>query len=112
MSKLVLFVLDMETGRPARDIGASLFCLFGDHHELIHEGLTGPDGCLRTSVPAMDKKRGRPHRIIIQAAAHFGLRNKKPTFPEICIDFLWDRKEKLVLPVLITAHSYTVYRGS
>lgn len=113
MPALVLFVLDIETGRPAADIEVLLHRNGEGHrHETLYAGRTGPDGCVRTSVASPAVLIAENFRAEFNTGAYFRLRKKSPTFTSICVDFLWDGQEDMVLPLLISAHSYTTYRGS
>lgn len=108
---LVVFVLDQVSGRPA--CGAQLVLLRRDDEDVftsVHLGTTGDDGCFVVSAE-MARAPGR-YRVEIQSGLHFSNLDTRPTFPGICIDFGWDGAEKLVLPVLMTPHGYTAYRGS
>ena len=114
MTELVLFVLDSEIGKPAVNLEVSFQCQNEQSvYHLTHRGFTGTDGCARVEMlPVCGKDALKSHQILIQTGDYYSDRHKNITFREICIEFLWDRQQKLVLPVLISAHSYTCYRGN
>jgi len=111
MLELVLFVLDVADGRPVQGLNITLFRKQGDGAlETILSGVTEADGCLRVNsgvacTPGF-------FRAEYQSQAYFTDRASEPTFPCICVDFFWDGTETLVVPLLMSAHGYTVYRGS
>lgn len=111
MPQLVLFVLDVVDGRPVQGLNITVFRKQEDGAlESILSGVTEADGCLRVNsgvacTPGL-------FRAEYQSQAHFTDRASEPTFPCICVEFAWDGAGTLVVPLLMSAHGYTVYRGS
>ena len=112
MAGLVLFVQDLVTGKPAKDIGVEFSIAAPDGSLLVEfEGTTGDDGCARTFINPCSPPGIQSCRALFRTGDYFEGKTGSLTFPEICVEFLWDIQQDMVLPVLINPHSYTTYRG-
>ena len=111
MGRLVIFVLDTETGRPAEKLATRVSCLLqsGAQTAFVRR-LTAADGCARLEVghDAGDAITGC--RVELDTGAWFQS-EEPPTFPVTCVEFSWDGHGEMVLPVLVSKHGYTTYRG-
>lgn len=111
MPELVLFVLDLERGKPVEGMHVAVFRQRAKTGlEPVYQGVTAADGCLRMDFSA--DTQPRRWRVEYRLDACFSNRPTVPTFPGICVEFVWDGADKLVAPLLLTAHAYTFYRGS
>ncbi|MFT5139926.1 MAG: 5-hydroxyisourate hydrolase [Lysobacterales bacterium] len=113
MSKIVLFVLDLETGRPGAGVEASVSFLTSSlQYELIHNSITRKDGCFTTHIASHSQFPTPEFRVLVQAGDYFKAHNKVTFYSEICIDICWDGEQDMVLPLLLSSHGYTTYRGN
>ena len=112
MGQLVIFVMDTERGKPAADVDVtvSVAQAVGDPGE-PRSVRTGHDGCATLEISHAGGPAVTGCRVELATGAHFQAVGKSSTFPVTCIEFAWDGQGKMVLPVLVSAHGYTTYRG-
>lgn len=113
MSPLGIFVLDVTKGEPATGIAVTLSKNYGQAgHERLASGLTGADGCIETLLPDGYLLPPGGYRLVYETKDYFAGSGETPSFPEIIVDFSITDDRRYVLPLLLTPHSYTFYRGS
>lgn len=121
MSKITTHVLDTALGKPAEGVAVRLDRLeggwLGEGKERIEvgewikiaSGVTDADGrCgdLRTNAaPGM-------YRLTFQTGAYFHALHRASIYPEISVTFTCEGEAHYHLPLLLSDHGYTTYRGS
>ena len=100
MSHLSTHVLDTAAGRPAAGVAVTLER--GD--EVVARGTTDADGRIGGLGP--DRLDAGTYRLRFDTADH------SPFFPEVVVAFVVADDTHLHVPLLLSPHGYTTYRGS
>ena len=84
-----------------------------DHWQRVGHGRTDADGRLRTLMPPDAPLTPGLYRLAFDTRAYFELRGIRPFYPSVIILFEVAAGEaRYHVPLLISAFSYTTYRGS
>ena len=111
MSGISTHILDTTKGRPAAQIMVTLERLEGEWTQ-IAQGVTDQDGRCRPLLAGADVKAGR-HRLTFVTEPYFAAQGVTTLYPEVAVVFTVLAGEvNLHLPLLLTPHSYTTYRGT
>jgi 5-hydroxyisourate hydrolase len=110
-SPVTTHVLDTATGRPARGIPVTLARHTGTVWEPVGHGVTNDDGrVLDFGTPHL--LRG-VYRLAFATAAYLAPAGRSSFFPEVSVAFeIGDPSQHYHVPLLLSGHSYTTYRGS
>jgi 5-hydroxyisourate hydrolase len=100
MSHVTTHVLDTSAGRPAAGITVTLER--GDR--VVASGTTDHDGRVTDLGP--DRLDAGTYRLRFDTSSRSGF------FPEVVIAFVVDDDTHLHVPLLLSPHGYTTYRGS
>ena len=116
MGKMTTHVLDMEAGRPAREIRIQLYRLGGDRH-LVSEIRTNKDGRCESPLLEGDDFQAGTYELVFQAGDYFqrkGIKQPHIRFlDEVVIRIgVADATEHYHVPLLLSPFGYTTYRGS
>ena len=112
MSGISTHILDTSKGRPAAGVAVVLERLDGAGWLVIARGETDRDGRCKPLLAADDVMAGR-HRLTIGTGDYFGGRGLATLYPEVMVVFSVAAGETdFHLPLLLTANSYTTYRGT
>jgi 5-hydroxyisourate hydrolase len=129
MSKITTHVLDTVMGKPAAGIRVRLEAMEGGGWSEVStggkpgqrmqdvpgnwidvsSGMTDADG--RCRGLAEDAREGM-YRLTFETAAYFARAGRSSIYPEISIVFFCTGEAHYHLPLLLSAYSYTTYRGS
>ena len=109
MSAITTHVLDTVLGKPAAGIAVRLEKLEGERWTAVSSGVTDQDGRCRTL--AQDATEGR-YRLTFASGDYLKQLGRASIYPEISITFECGGDAHYHLPVLLSDHSYTTYRGS
>ncbi|MEM6824031.1 MAG: hydroxyisourate hydrolase [Pseudomonadota bacterium] len=114
---LTTHVLDTALGRPAEGVPIALYRVSGNAHRKIAEAVTNSDG--RTDAPILPEKKFKPgtYEVVFFTGAYLrahGLSGDTPLFlDEIPIRFgISEPDAHYHVPLLLSPHGYTTYRGS
>lgn len=114
---LTTHVLDTARGLPAKGIKIALYRVSGNSHRKIAEAVTNADG--RTDAPVLpaDKFKTGTYEIIFFTGDYLketGQASQEPLFlDQIPIRFgMNDPEAHYHVPLLLSAHGYSTYRGS
>lgn len=114
---LTTHVLDTAKGLPAAGIGILLYRVSGNSHRKIAETVTNSDG--RTDAPILPAEKFEPgtYELIFQAGDYLratGQAGDDPLFlDQIPIRFgMSDPQAHYHVPLLLSPHGYSTYRGS
>ncbi len=107
-------VLDTASGRPAEGVPVLLHEA-GDDGAWLRAGggTTDADGRLSGLVPDGRSPRPGRHRLLFDTGAYFAAAGVSGFFPEVAVTFdVADPDEHYHVPLLLSPHGYTTYRGS
>lgn len=108
MSFISAHVLDAVDGVPARAIQVSLSDGEG---QLIAEAVTNADGRVADLGP--DHLEPGEYAVTFATAPYFAARDRQTFFPRVTVHFtVADGERRYHVPLLLSAFSYTTYRGS
>jgi 5-hydroxyisourate hydrolase len=100
MSQVTTHVLDTALGRPAAGVDVTL----EQDGTVVARGTTDPDGRVGDLGP--DRLDPGTYRLRFDTADHSAF------FPEVLITFAVEDGTHLHVPLLLSPHGYTTYRGS
>jgi 5-hydroxyisourate hydrolase len=106
-------VLDATLGRPAADVAVRLDRRdrVGGWRE-VATGRTGPDGRLAGWLPGGEPTAGI-YRLTFGTGDYFAERGVATLYPEVSVTFqVDDAGGHFHLPLLLSPHAYSTYRGS
>ena len=109
MSAITTHVLDAVLGKPASGILVRLDKEAASGWTQLAESITDGDGRCRDLCP--DGGNGA-YRLTFAVGAYFARLGRNSIYPEITITFLVDGQRHYHIPLLLSDHSYTTYRGS
>ena len=133
MGRLTTHVLDTALGRPARGVPIDLYRVTGDARELLAEAVTNDDG--RCDAPLLEGEAFRvgEYELVFRAAGHLARTadpggtavgpdhgsggaddDARPAFlATIPVRFgVRNADEHYHVPLLLSPHGYSTYRGS
>ena len=110
MSHLTTHVLDIAAGRPAPGIGVVLERQ-ADTWETLATGRTDEDGRIGDLGPAL--LEAGVYRLRFATGTYLEQRHGAAFFPEVTVCFRVDPEEPHYhVPLLLSPHGYSTYRGS
>jgi 5-hydroxyisourate hydrolase len=105
-------ILDTSKGRPAADVTVTLFQQQGDTWKQLARGTTDANGRLPDLLKeGMEAEQG-VYRLRFETKAYFEKLGLASFYPFIEITFVISTNEHYHIPLLITPHGYSTYRGS
>lgn len=113
MKSVSTHVLDIHRGRPAQGVPVTLERkVDAASYVRVKDGLTDPDGRVKDLVPEGTLEAGT-YRITFDTGAYFAAQNLEGFYPEASIVFIVrDPNAHYHVPLLLSAHGYSTYRGS
>ena len=112
MKSVSTHVLDIHRGRPASGVPVRLERKNGDTFSTLKEGTTDNDGRVKDLVPDGQLEAGT-YRITFDTSVYFASQNLDGFYPEAAIVFtVRDPNSHYHVPLLLSAHGYSTYRGS
>jgi 5-hydroxyisourate hydrolase len=113
MKSFSTHVLDIHRGRPASGVPVTLERKDGDSgFTRIKQASTDADGRVKELVPEGQLTEGT-YRITFDTGAYFAAQNVEGFYPEASIVFVVrDAAAHYHVPLLLSAHGYSTYRGS
>ena len=107
-------VLDVARGMPAAGVGVALYLVAGNSHRKIAEAVTNADG--RTDAPMLAGKDfvAGSYEMIFAVGEYLRANGFSADFlSDIPIRFgVTDAMAHYHVPLLLSAHGYSTYRGS
>lgn len=101
-------VLDLEAGRPAADLAISLWRA----DQCLGRGTTDADGRVIQWDAPLAISAG-DYRLVFDVAPWFAAQKRTSFYPEVTINFrVAATDEHYHVPLLLSAHGYSTYRGS
>lgn len=112
MKSVSTHVLDIHRGRPAQGVPVSLERKNGAAFELLKKATTDADGRVKDLVGEGQLEAGT-YRITFDTGAYFTAQNIEGFYPEAAIVFIVrEPNSHYHVPLLLSAHGYSTYRGS
>jgi 5-hydroxyisourate hydrolase len=112
MKSVSTHVLDIHRGRPAQGVPVTLDRKEGDAFARVKQGSTDADGRVKELVPEGQLTPGT-YRITFDTETYFRAQNLEGFYPEASIVFvIRDANAHYHVPLLLSAHGYSTYRGS
>jgi 5-hydroxyisourate hydrolase len=113
MSQITTHVLDISIGRPAAGVPVILEIeKTGGGWKELGRGVTDSDGRLRELLAAGSLKEGT-YRLTFDTRAYFASRKVEALYPQVSVVFEVRRSsEHYHIPLLLSPHGYSTYRGS
>lgn len=114
MSRITTHVLDTAQGRPAAAVHVALeLAETSGVFQLLAERITDEDGRVRDLLPESAPLVPGIYRLRFETGLYFAAAGVTPFHPLIEITFaVRDPGQHYHVPLLLTAHGYTTYRGS
>lgn len=114
MSHISTHVLDTAAGQPAAGIPVRLEVHSGNEiWKVLGEGATDTDGRLKLSLPAGISLATGTYRLRFDTGSYFRAQKIAGLYPEVAIVFeVRDPRLPFHIPLLLSPHGYTTYRGS
>ena len=114
-------ILDTHLGRPAANIAVTLQRIAKDGTaQPLASGITNSDGrvtpdswdySIASKDQSADIAAGR-YTLTFDTQAYFDAQNLSAFYPQVVIDFVVSDSSHYHVPLLLSAHGYSTYRGS
>jgi 5-hydroxyisourate hydrolase len=114
MSRISTHVLDVVLGKPAKDVSVRLERRehSGDWVALF-SSRTGADGRCAQLLPANENLTAGVYRLNFDTASYFQAQEIATLYPLIEVAFqVLEGELEFHIPLLLSPHGYTTYRGS
>ncbi len=111
-SPITTHVLDTNLGQPAAGMDVTLERQDGENWLPVAEGVTNADGRILDWLAGEERQAGI-YRISFDSDNYFKRQGKVCFYPRVCFEFRLDHPEQHYhVPLLISAHGISTYRGS
>jgi 5-hydroxyisourate hydrolase len=106
-------ILDTATGTPAAEVPLSLARWQNDDWELLRTTATDADGRCKELLPDEERLEPGMYRVRFDTAAYYEANDMEGLYPFVDVVFeVRSGQAQYHIPLLLTAHGYTTYRGS
>jgi 5-hydroxyisourate hydrolase len=106
-------ILDTALGRPASGVPVTLAFMTNGTWSLLNDAVTDVDGRCKHLLPSTQPLRTGMYRIHFETSVYYKQNGMEGLYPYVEIVFtVSDREQHYHIPLLLTANSYTTYRGS
>jgi len=113
MSAITTHVLDLARGKPAAGVPVRLERRGAAGWEELGRAATDADGRARRLIGADAPFVAGVYRLTFELAAYFAALGVETFYPEAAIVFeVRDPREHHHVPLLVSPHGYSTYRGS
>jgi len=105
-------VLNLEEGKPAEGIKASILKQQDSQWILLDRSITNDDGRVADWLADYKMEAG-VYRLIFETGVYFEAKGLTTLYPSVTIDFVInDLDAHYHIPLLLTRHGFSTYRGS
>jgi len=112
MKRISTHILDLHRGKPAGNVPVRLERLEGANWQLLNSARTDDDGRCAQLLPGDELQPGL-YRLAFDTGAYFGALKIEALYPVVEIAFqVRDGESHFHIPLLLSANSYTTYRGT
>ena len=114
MTQVSTHVLDLTLGRPARDVAVRLEKRESDTNwRLLASARTDQNGRCAQLMPKNEALTPGIYRLVFDTESYFGPRKLETLYPSVEITFyVREGEQHFHLPLLLSPHGYSTYRGS
>jgi 5-hydroxyisourate hydrolase len=113
LSSISTHILDTALGRPAAGVTVTLLQADGNIWSALATHETDSDGRCRQMLSPEETLRPGEYRLRFETAAYYERQAIEALYPFVEITFLVREPDThLHIPLLLTANSYTTYRGT
>ena len=114
MNRISTHVLDTSLGKPAKDVPVRLERReSGGEWALLLESRTDSEGRCGQLLPGDELLRAGLYRLAFDAASYHLAQDVEGLYPVVEITFqVREGESHLHIPLLLSPHGYTTYRGS
>ena len=111
-SAITTHILDVQLGKPAANVLVILYRKQGEQFEQIAQDKTNADGRIVDWLGDAPRTAGI-YRVEFDTDGYFAQLGQSCFYPSVSIDFrLTHVDEHYHVPLLISGHGYSTYRGS
>lgn len=113
-SPITTHVLDTNRGRPGAQIAVTLeFRTGANDWKVLGKGTTNSDGRVEDLLPKGALLNLGVYRLTFQTGEYFAAQGSKTFYPYATIAFeVASQNEHYHVPLLLSGHGYSTYRGS
>jgi 5-hydroxyisourate hydrolase len=112
MSQLTTHILDTTKGRPAPGVRMSLFMQHNEDWQEIGVATTNRDGRVQDWLNKDSWLSPGVYKIRFETGEYFQQQDMESFYPFVEVIFKVAAKEHYHIPLLISPHGYSTYRGS
>ena len=113
MSPITTHVLDLSSGRPARDVAITLSFWTGLRWDDLVFGVTDADGRISDLLPERTALAVGTYRLHFETDDYFLAMGVKSFYPSVVVNFrVDDPSAHFHVPLLLSPFGYSTYRGS
>ena len=114
MNGITTHVLDTSLGRPAAGVPVTLEKQeAAGNWKAVGSGTTNADGRIAGFVPSGASLEAGTYRLTFDTAAYFRARGVQGFYPSVIVVFeIRDAAQHYHVPLLLSPHGYSTYRGS
>jgi 5-hydroxyisourate hydrolase len=114
MSAITSHVLDLSRGQPASGVSVTLAIRKANQDwRVLGTGTTDADGRVKNLLPDDFRLESGTYRIQFDVSEYFGAQKIASFYPEASVVFtVRDPAQHYHVPLLLSPHGYTTYRGS
>lgn len=106
-------VLDTSIGKPAASLSVQLQRQSGAMWTDVSEAVTDKDGRVGSLLPPAGEPGAGAYRLTFDVGQYFSARGVESFYSRVSIDFIVrDAAAHYHVPLLLSPHGYTTYRGS
>ena len=111
-SPITTHILDINLGQPAKNVMVTLYKIENEHAVQIAQSQTNDDGRIMDWMGNAQREIGQ-YRISFDTDGYFNTQGIRCFYPSVSIDFnIENIDEHYHVPLLLSAHGYSTYRGS
>jgi 5-hydroxyisourate hydrolase len=114
MKRISTHVLDIAQGQPAQDLAVRLERReISGNWVVLSSGRTDGDGRCQQLLPEKEALRAGIYRLCFDAASYHHAQKVEGLYPVVEITFqVHEGETQFHIPLLLSPHGYTTYRGS
>ncbi|MEN1679612.1 MAG: hydroxyisourate hydrolase [Planctomycetota bacterium] len=112
MSPITTHILDTSLGKPAEGVAVTLEQLRDGGATKLGDSVTNADG-RATDLLEPGRLEAGAYRLTFEVSGYFASSGRESFYPQVQIDFqVTAPAEHHHVPLLLSPHGYTTYRGS